>query len=492
MKRFLAFFLAIQITAMILTGCSIPFFGKSSEKPSDKSDSLDMIEFDQNTAGNGGKTADNGAVNGSTGGNVSDTTQGGSVSDGDDNNDTSVAGSVFEEDTDGIAGSAYTDNSSGYNVPEGAGDTTAAAGANMDDQTGHINPAGEVLDPYANAASSEYDGYDSNTGYDGAISNNEGNTGGSNSAWPSGTGVLAAQKAPADSFSEPRRPVTVYYQDDDGCIVPMTRWIQPQLGIARAAVSLAIDSPITREEAAYYGVYPIIPEDTRILGIDVRDGTAVIDFSRNLLNYGTAYSERNIVAAVVYTLTEFDTIDKVKILINGHTQGLLKYGTDLSAAIGREDLMINADLSSLSAGKDKVDVYYMKQANDGFTYPVPVSLEVDSEETDLLPESLVRQLLSVEPIGGIYSEMPEGVYLKDSYVKNGVLILDFSGEFLNYTGKSREDAILKQLAYTLRQCDGIRKISIMVEGHSAKLPEGTNVSAGLAIPVTINDVMDRG
>ena len=57
----------------------------------------------------------------------------------------------------------------------------------------------------------------------------------------------------------------MFCQDEDGCIIPVTRWIQPQLGIARAAVSLAIDSPLVREETAYYGVYPVIPEGTEIL-----------------------------------------------------------------------------------------------------------------------------------------------------------------------------------------------------------------------------------
>lgn len=56
----------------------------------------------------------------------------------------------------------------------------------------------------------------------------------------------------------------------------------------------------------------------------------------------------------------------------------------------------------------------------------------------------------------------------------------------------REEAILKQITYTLRQCDGIRKINITVEGRSTDLPEGTYISAGLVIPATINDVMDRG
>lgn len=475
MKKFLAFFLVIQITALILSGCSIPFFGKSENQTDKGTNTLDMIGLDDSTEG-----ADSGTVDSTPGNHQPDESQQPDASQADRTPNSSsesntsgtlqdsgltgsgdkdaMAGSVYFGD-DGVAGSTYTDADS---------DSSAAA-----DKGNTSN--------YADGGYSS--GYDENSGSACTMSDGTGQY---------DTGVLGVQQFKADSFSEPRRPVTVYYQDEDGCIVPMTRWIQPQPGIARAAVSLAIDSPVTREETAYYGVYPILPENTEILGIDIRNGTAVIDFNRNLLNYGTAYSERNIVAAVVYTLTEFDTIDKVKILINGYTPGLLKYGTDLSDAIGREDIMVNANLAGLPSGKEKLDLYYMKKANDSFAYPVPVSVMIDSDQTDSLPELLITQLLSYRPEGGIYSEMPEGTYLNDCYVRNGILTLDFNGKLLSYQDKSREEAILKQLAYTLRQCEGITKVNILVDGRSAELPGGTNVSAGLAVPVTINDVMDRG
>jgi germination protein M len=303
--------------------------------------------------------------------------------------------------------------------------------------------------------------------------------------------VLTAQSNASSSllYSEPRRPVTVYYQDADGFLVPMTRWIQPQPGIARANVSLTIDSALAREEVAYYGVYPVIPQDTDILGIDVRNGVAIIDFSRHLLNYGSAVSERNIIAAIVYTLTGFETIERVRILINGYPQGILKYGTDLSCDLGREDVMINTDVL-IQAGTRKVDIYFLKQANAGYIYPVPLSVE-NTAEADELPEALVELLVSTKAGGGLYSEIPENVFLRDSSVSDGVITLDFSEGFLNYGGTMREEGILKQLAYTLRQCDSIRAIRITVNGREAELPEGTDISAGLAIPATINDVMDR-
>jgi len=436
MRRFLVFFLAIQIMVLLLAGCSIPFFGRSSDKP-DKTGANDMIGLNDSTGGNGNAAADAGMS-------------------GTDHMDPDSYG---KSEADGSL------NDPGTLTGDAAGSIFASEPED-----------GEEHYPYAGIGS----GISEDTGDDG--------TG------PYGTGVLAAQSVTKTAWSEPRRPVTVYYQDEDGCLVPMTRWIQPQLGIARAAVSLAIDSPLTREETAYYGVYPVIPEGTGILGIDIRNGTAVIDFSRDLLNYGTAWSERNIIAAVVYTLTEFDTVYKVRILINGYPVGVLKYGTDLSEPLGREDMMINTEMVKVSPepGKEKIDVYFMKRANEDFVYAVPVSLAVESGEADLEPDTLVRLLLGTVPGGGIYTEIPEGVYLRGSYVYDGTAYLDFSGEFINYGGTAREEAILKQITYTLRQCDGIRKIKITVDGRSVELPEGTYISAGLVIPATVNDVMDRG
>ncbi len=499
MKRVLVFLFVVIIMAFIMTGCEIPFFGRTDE-PSVNAKDDGMVRLDEqdntgtgvfgsgnesaagNAAGSGGIAGSGGSTVGSDGA-AADTSVVEGLTSG-----SSAAGDVTSGNQaigDPASSDAYDyANSMAGNNGEPADSMYSEEGTGSTGSTGTINPAGGVLDnkplidPSLEDASSSSEGYEEENGSAGSTRPD--------------TGVLAAESNRTGStFAEPRRPVTVYYQDKDGCVVPMTRWIQSQLGIARAAISLAIDNPLTREETVYYGVYPILPEHTEILGIDIKDGIATIDFNKYLLNYGTAYSERNIVASIVYTLTEFDTIQKVRIMINGYPQGILKYGTDLAEPLGRDNVMINADPGRLAAGKEKFDVYYMKAANAGFTYPVPVSVADSEGSIGVMPESLVKQLLTVDPEGALYSEMPEGASLISSYVQGDVITLDFSREFLNYGGNAREESILKQLAYTLRQCDSIRKINILVEGRKAELPEGTNISAGLAIPVTINDVMDR-
>lgn len=451
MRRFVVIFLAIPM--IMLAGCQMPFSGKSKGEPSAITDGQEMVMVDDSIHTN--------------------VTEGSSADAlGDGTLPIEGTGSTADVRT---SGNGIDDGSS---IGTGAGVSTACSGeAGIDTENGE--------------ARGDETGIGTTNGSEAGLDNNGTAAGAGADAENNESAVLAVQSNASSSllYSEPRRPVTVYYQDADGFLVPMTRWIQPQPGIARANVSLTIDSALAREEVAYYGVYPVIPQETDILGIDVRKGIATIDFSRHLLNYGSAVSERNIIASIVYTLTSFDTIERVRILINGYPQGILKYGTDLTYDLGREDVMINRDVL-MQTGTEKVDIFFLKQANAGYIYPIPVSVE-NTAEADELSEALVELLVSTKAGGGLYSEIPENVFLRDSSILNGVITLDFSEEFLNYGGTMREEGILKQLAYTLRQCDGIRAIKIMVNGSKVELPEGTDISAGLTISATINDVMDR-
>lgn len=285
--------------------------------------------------------------------------------------------------------------------------------------------------------------------------------------------------------------VVLYYQDGDGYLVPMTRRIEKQEGIARAAVSGLTDSAITREELQYYGLYPVLPVNTDVQGINIKDGTATIDFSKSLLGYKDEASEKNIVASVVYTLTEFSTVDNVRILVNGYPQGTLKYGTDISGLLNRKNVSVNSAGTPTVSNRAKADIYCFKRANEGFTYLLPVSREYGAAGEQLKPDVLVNLLLAQKTDEKLQSEMPSDAKLLGSSRDNEILTLNFDSAFTKYGGTAKEEGILKQLAYTLGQLDGTDRIKLQVEGAPAELPEGTDISKGLAVPKTINDYIDR-
>ena len=60
-----------------------------------------------------------------------------------------------------------------------------------------------------------------------------------------------------------------------------------------------------------------VPEDTELLGIDVADGTATVDLSSAFESGGGSLAMQARVAQVVFTLTQFPTVDDVTITLDG-------------------------------------------------------------------------------------------------------------------------------------------------------------------------------
>lgn len=288
-----------------------------------------------------------------------------------------------------------------------------------------------------------------------------------------------------DSKNVGRIHVTLYYQDGEGIIIPVTREFDSRLGIARTAVNALIDNSITREELAYFGVYPVLPMGTEVVGLDLKQGTATIDFNDRILDYKTAYNEHNIVSSVVYTLTEFETIENVRILVKGNVQQKLKYGTDISKPLNRQNLCINSAKSNLQGSRIKLDIYLFRNIKE-YSFLLPVSVECESMDEGNIPQKIIELTDDIYLDGKVQSHLPEGTRIIDSNVYGGTLVLNFNNAFRMYGGNSREDAIIKQLQFSMRAIEGIDRIKILVEGEENTMPEGTEMSEGIRIPENIN------
>ncbi|NLY10635.1 MAG: GerMN domain-containing protein [Firmicutes bacterium] len=85
-----------------------------------------------------------------------------------------------------------------------------------------------------------------------------------------------------------------------------------------ASPQVALDELLAGPKPAE-GLISPIPPGTRVLGLQVKDGLATVDFSEEIHNNfnGGAAMESLLLDSIVYTLTEFDTIDQVQILVEG-------------------------------------------------------------------------------------------------------------------------------------------------------------------------------
>lgn len=90
-------------------------------------------------------------------------------------------------------------------------------------------------------------------------------------------------------------------------------------GPGAALNELISGSPITE------GTVKILPPATRLLGIDIRDGLATVNFSSDVLNANVGSAGEMLgIQSIVNTLTEFPQIREVSFLVEGKADGRAK------------------------------------------------------------------------------------------------------------------------------------------------------------------------
>lgn len=88
-------------------------------------------------------------------------------------------------------------------------------------------------------------------------------------------------------------------------------------GVGAAAVRFLLEGPTADEADA--GLASLIPAGTRLLGLDVKGGTATVDLTSEYESGGGSLSMTGRLAQVVYTLTEFPTVQRVRFALDGKT-----------------------------------------------------------------------------------------------------------------------------------------------------------------------------
>ena len=128
-------------------------------------------------------------------------------------------------------------------------------------------------------------------------------------------------------------------------------------GVAAAAVEALLEGPDADEAAL--GFSSAIPDGTELLGVTISDGVATVDLSAAFATGGGSLSMMARVAEIVFTLTQFPTVDAVDFQLEGEPltvlggEGLVldhpqtrQDWEDLSPAILVESPLPNATVTS--------------------------------------------------------------------------------------------------------------------------------------------------
>ena len=127
------------------------------------------------------------------------------------------------------------------------------------------------------------------------------------------------------------------FTDNPG-LVPVLREVPETQALGTAALTALLAGPNDAELGARPAMYTAIPEGTRLLGLRIEGGVATVNLSREFESGGGSASVLGRLAQVVFTLTQFPTVQGVKFELDGVPVEVFSgEGVVLSEPVGRDD-----------------------------------------------------------------------------------------------------------------------------------------------------------
>lgn len=273
-------------------------------------------------------------------------------------------------------------------------------------------------------------------------------------------------------------------------LVPYVLTIDKTEGIARDVLTRLIDNDANQASLRGTEFVPPFPTATTILGMTIRDGLAIVDLSQQFLDFRDVTHERLAIDALVYTLTEFDNVNRVELRVDGHKVTNLPSGLELTNPCARSDRPLNLEVSPAVANLEhstQVKLYFSAVGPaGGLIYFVPVTRHI-MPQNDPLAAVVLELIAGPLADSGLHADISLTTEMRAIKVVDGVVHIDFSTGLIDYGGgTAAENAMLGALVLSLTDIPGVNGVKITINGQTPMLPEGTDVSQPVSRPLFVN------
>ncbi len=259
----------------------------------------------------------------------------------------------------------------------------------------------------------------------------------------SGDGAAGAVATATTAPSTQTMQLWLYYGDASGTLlVPVQRSLTVTgKRVAGTAMSAMIEGPRN-------GLQRLILPDVVLKSLSIKNGTAYVDFDKRPTGVGDVRG----FAAMTLTLTQFNSIQKVKYQING---------ADMPAENGISETrpLINlTNPDNLGADAYPAVIYFV--ANDGI-HDVPVTRLVP--RTNNVLEATIRAWLAGpgQYASALKRVVPDAAQLRGVALQNGLATIDFTQAFAD---SSDRPAAMRTLVETATNVSGVKSVQVLVEG----------------------------
>jgi spore germination protein GerM/outer membrane protein assembly factor BamB len=199
-----------------------------------------------------------------------------------------------------------------------------------------------------------------------------------------------------------------FYDQNAQALVPVTRRSRLTQSVLRASIEELIRGPVQGSH-----LQRTIPKDAEI-GITLLEGTAVIDLPVSLDGMGGTTFLSGVLDSLLLTVSQFPTVEEVRFTVGGAQKD----------TFGLDGLLINEAFlpNRLSWPRNGRTIYLPYRSGERY-YLLPVAHEFSEVSERELAEAIVQYVLREAA-----DYFPANTMLRNVSVRDGAVILDFSGE----------------------------------------------------------------
>lgn len=238
---------------------------------------------------------------------------------------------------------------------------------------------------------------------------------------------------------------SIYLVDNNNYVARVNMLINEPNTIAKCKYIIeALTINGKKSEYLPNGFSAIIPENTTVLDISLKDGLLKINFSENINNIDPKL-EIKMFESIIYSLTNIDEVNNILIFVNGNHYNKLKSTNTYILEPLNRSFGINK-IFDLDTYKEitQTTIYYISKYEDHYYY-VPVTL-VNNDKKDKI-EIIIEQLKSSSTIdSNLMSYLASNVTLNNYEILESKINLSFNKYLLDdFESKS----ILEEVKYTI-------------------------------------------
>lgn len=207
--------------------------------------------------------------------------------------------------------------------------------------------------------------------------------------------------------------------------------------------ALTIDGK--KKDIILHGFKSLLPKNTKVLNISIKDKILTIDFSNEFNNIKEVYEEK-LIEALTYTLTSIEGIDKIQIYIDGNKLTKLPNSKKILPEYLDKDYGINKQYQLTSLNDIySYTIYYANDYNNE-TYYIPVTKYINNEKQDKVKIIIDELKSSMTYETNLMSYLDTNAKLLDYEIMDNKIKLNFNNLILS---DITSNIILEEVVYTV-------------------------------------------